>query len=272
MAFIMSIVGVISSVFMNLLLPIILKILATVITLAIGYFVAKLGEKPLRGVLSKSGIDDAATGFICSVVKVIVYILAIVMALGNLVEITSLIAALGAAGLTASFALQGSLSNFVSGMQVIFSKPFKIGDFLQVGSYSGTVASITVLNTTLLTIDNKEIIIPNSTMTSDAIINFNSQDVRRLDLTYGVAYSSDLNMVKDVLNSVVKGLDCVIDEPAPMIAVGAHEDSSIQMIVRFWVKSDDYWPTYFFMQEKVKAVFDENKIEIPFPQMDVHTK
>lgn len=268
----MAILTFISTIFFGYVLPFILKLLATALTLLVGYLAAKIGVKLLAQVLQKSGIDAAATGFICSVTKVVIYILAIVMALGNLVEITSLIAALGAAGLTASFALQGSLSNFVSGMQVIFSKPFKMGDFLEVGSYMGTVTSITVLNTTLLTIDNKEVIIPNSTITSGAITNYNSQDSRRLDLTYSVAYSSDLAKVKDVLRSVVNGLDCVIDEPAPMIVVGAHEDSSIQMIVRFWVKPSEYWDTYFYMQERVKVAFDENKIEIPFPQMDVHTK
>lgn len=262
----------VSSLFIAYVLPVILKILATAITLVIGYFVAKIGVKLLAQVLQKSAIDEAASGFICSVTKVVVYVLTIIMALGNLIAITSLVAALGAAGLTASFALQGSLSNFISGMQVIFSKPFKIGDFLEVGSYMGKVTSISVLNTTLLTIDNKEVIIPNSTITSGAITNYNAQDIRRLDLSYSVAYSSDLAMVKDVLKSVVDSLDCVIEEPAPTIAVGAHESSSIQMIVRFWVSADDYWDTYFLMQEKVKFVFDQNNIEIPFPQMDVHTK
>lgn len=236
----------------------------------IGWFLAKFAVQLLKKVLIKSQVDLAAAGFICSVVRVLIITVAIIMAAGN--NMTSMVAALGAAGLTASFALQGSLSNFISGMQLIFARPFKLGDFLSVGDNTGTVKEITVLSTTLVTIDNKEIIIPNSLMTSGVVVNFSAQDTRRVDLSYSVSYGINTDIPKEIITNIVNNCDKVLKDPAPLVAVGKHQDSSIEIITRVWVNAADYWDVYFFMQEEVKKQFDINNVEIPFPQLDVHTK
>ncbi len=252
------------------ILPIALNLLYAIIIIIIGVFISRYAVKSLKKILEKSGVDLGATSFICSVSKVLLISLVILIALGQLIDITSMVATLGAVGLTASFALQGSLSNFVSGIQVIFSKPFKVGDFLSVGTFMGSVSNITVLNTTLVTPDNKEIIVPNSKMTTDIIINYTAQKARRLDLSYSVSYSIDTDIPKKIITDLVDSHADVLKDPAPIIAVGEHEASSVQILVRIWVENDLYWDVYYYMQEEVKKAFDKNGIEIPFPQLDVH--
>lgn len=248
-----------------------INILTFSVTIFVGWWIAKFTKKYLTTVLLKLSIDDAATSFICSVVKVVILIIAIIIAMGNLgLEMTTLIAALGTAGLTASFALQGSLSNFVSGMQLIFSKPFLKNDFIEVGSYSGMIKEITVLNTILLTVDNKEIIIPNSLMTSGAVVNYSSQESRRLDLKYSVSYGINTDIPVELIKGIIEKNEKILKDPEPMVVVGSHGDNSVEIIARAWVASSDYWPTYFYMQDIVKKEFDKNNIEIPFPQIVVH--
>ncbi len=254
------------SAFLSFVLPIIYFI----VVVAIGWWLAKYVCKLLRKTLDKAQIDSAAASFICSVSRVVLVIISIIVASGD--SISTMATALGAAGLTASFALQGSLSNFVSGMQLIFAKPFKNNDFLSVGEHSGSVKQITVLSTTLVTIDNKEIVIPNSMMTTDVVVNFTSQETRRLDLSYSVSYGINTDIPKKIIADILSANEMVITEPEPLIAVGAHNDSSVEIVAKVWVKSDNYWPLYFHMQEEVKKKFDENSVEIPFPQLDVHTK
>lgn len=249
-----------------------LKLLAAGVIFVVGWWVTRLICKALRKIFDRSRIDPGAAGFIISILRVILMGVAILAAIGQLINISSMVAALGAVGLTASFALQGSLGNFVSGMQVIFSKPFSVGDFLSVGEYMGTVREINVLNTILVTIDNKAIVIPNSRMTSDVVVNFTAQKTRRLDLSYSVAYSTDLSLAKSILSDIIQKDERVLQDPAPIVAVGNHKDSSIEMVVKVWVSGEQYWDLYYDMQERVKNAFDENGIEIPFPQMDVHAK
>lgn len=249
-----------------------LKILSCAVVLVIGVLLTKYVAKLFAKLFEKSKLDDAAAGFILSIIKVVCYVIVIIAAISQLFDITALIAALGAAGLTASFALQGSLSNFISGVQVIFSKPFKVGDYLNVNGTEGSVAKIDVLNTTLKTVDNKEVIVPNSMMTTNVVTNYSSQNMRRVDLSYSVAYDTDLDHAKKVVSDLVMADARVLTDPMPLIAVGAHKDSSIEIVAKIWVETANYWDVYFAMQEKVKVAFDENKIVIPFPQMDVHTK
>ena len=187
-------------------------------------------------------------------------------------NITSLVAALGAAGLTASFALQGSLSNLVSGMQIIFTKPFKMGDYLSFGTHEGTVKRIEILTTTLSTFDNKEVIIPNSMITSDVVVNFTSSGTRRVDLSYGVSYQADLKKAKGILQRLVAEDERIFQDPAPMIAVGTLGESSVTVVCKVWCKEEDYWSIYYAMQERVKEAFDKEGISIPYPQLDVHLK
>jgi small conductance mechanosensitive channel len=248
------------------------KLLSAALVLLIGIWLTKLLCKFIRKILEKSKIDTGAAGFIVSVLKVVCWILIALTAIGKIVNVSSLVAALGAAGLTASFALQGSLSNFISGMQVIFSHPFSVGDYLSVDGCEGTVSHIDVLNTTLHTIDNKEVIIPNSKITSCVVTNYSAQPTRRIDLSYDVSYTTDLNLAKKVISGLAAADGRILTDPEPLIAVGAHKDSSIEIIAKLWVNTADYWSVYYDMQEKVKNAFDENGISIPFPQLDVHTK
>ena len=249
-----------------------ISLLTAAVIILVGWWITKLICKALGKIFEKGKVDPGAGGFILSVCRVVLIGIAVLAAVGQMVNINSLIAALGAAGLTASFALQGSLGNFVSGMQIIFSKPFSVGDFLAVGEFTGTVREINVLNTVLATIDNKEILVPNSRMTSEVITNYTAQKERRLDLSYSVAYDTDLKLAKKVLSDLIQGDERCLQDPAPIIAVGNYQDSAIELVVRVWVSGDLYWDLYYDMQERVKEAFDENGIEIPFPQIDVHTK
>ena len=239
----------------------------------VGWFLARLAARLTKKAISRGKVDALVASFVGSLVKALVMIAAAVSAVAQLgINITSLVAALGAAGLTASFALQGSLSNLVSGMQIIFTKPFKMGDYLSFGTYEGTVKRIEILSTTLSTFDNKEVIIPNSMITSDVVVNFTSSGTRRLDLSYGVSYQSDLARVKEILRELVDGDQRVLREPEPLIAVGEMRDSSIVVVAKFWCNQEDYWPLYYTMQEAVKNAFDREGISIPYPQLDVHLK
>lgn len=254
----------------SLLLTFLGKAIVAGIILLVGFWLKKMLCAFLKKVLEKSKVDMASGGFLISIANVLAWIAIILTAVSQIFEITALVAALGAAGLTASFALQGSLGNFISGVQVIFSKPFSVGNFISVGEHSGTVKEITVLYTTLTTIDNKEIIIPNSSITSGALTNFSAQETRRLDLSYSVSYDTDLQKAKDVIDGVISKDERILHEQEKLIAIGKHMDSAVEIIVRVWVPGAEYFPVYFSMQENIKKAFDENQISIPFPQLDVH--
>ena len=235
-------------------------VLAALIFLG-GWLLARLAARLTKKAISKGKVDALAASFFGSLVKAVVLVVAGVSAV-----------ALGAAGLTASFALQGSLSNLVSGIQIIFTKPFNMGDYLSFGTYEGTVKKIEILSTTLATFDNKEVVIPNSMITSDVVVNFTRSGTRRLDLSYGVSYQADLQKAKQLLQDLVDADERVFQEPAPLIAVGELKDSSVTLVCKVWCNADDYWPIYYKMQEDVKAAFDREGISIPYPQLDVHMK
>ena len=236
-------------------------LLAALILLG-GWWLAKLAAKLTKRTASRGKADALVVSFIGSLVKTLVLVVACISAVAQLgINITSLIAALGAAGLTASFALQGSLSNLVSGMQIIFTKPFKMGDYLAFGTYEGTVKRIEILSTTLATFDNKEVIIPNSKITGDVVVNF---------LSYGISYGADLKRAKALLARIAEEEERVLKNPAPVIAVGELKESSVTLVAKLWCSSGDYWNLYYSMQERVKLAFDKEKIAIPFPQLDVH--
>jgi len=238
-----------------------------------GWWLAKLAALLTRRAVKESRADPLVAGFIGSLVKVLIITVSAVSAIAQLkINITSLVAALGAAGLTASFALQGSLSNFVSGVQIIFTKPFKMGDYLAFGGYEGTVKRIEILYTILATFDNKEVIVPNSKITGDVVVNFSTNGTRRLDLSYPVSYRADLQKGKEVLARLAENDKRVLDDPAPIIAVGDLKDSGVTLVMKLWCRQEEYWGLYFAMQEAVKLAFDREGIEIPFPQLDVHMR
>jgi small conductance mechanosensitive channel len=166
--------------------------------------------------------------------------------------------------------LQGSLSNFASGVMIIFFRPFKVGDFVEAGGISGIVEGIQIFSTQMRTGDNKSIIIPNSSITSGTITNYSAKSERRVDMTFGIGYDDDIRKAKQILEDILSADDRILKDPAPVIAVGALADSSVNILVRPWVKTDDYWAVFWDLTEKVKLRFDEENISIPFPQRDVH--
>lgn len=239
--------------------------------LLIGLWFVKRVVNVLESLLKRKHMDEAATHFIGQIVKTVLTVLLLITALGQLgVDTTSLLAVLGAAGLAIGLALKGSLENLAAGILLVSQRPFKKGDFIEGSGVSGSVEKITMLNTRLKTPDNKLVVIPNSSLINDNLTNFSANATRRLDLTVGISYGDDLLKAKNVLKQLVAEESRGLKEPEGLVAVSALADSSVNFTVRIWVKSEDYWPTYFDMTEKVKLKLDEEGISIPFPQRDVH--
>ena len=195
----------------------------------------------------------------------------IIAAVGKLgVPIIQFAVVLGAAGLAIGLALQGSLANFASGVLMLIFKPFKVGDFVEVAGAKGTVAEIQIFNTVVTSPDNVKIIVPNAQVTGGNILNYSVNGTRRVDLIVGISYEDDLKKAQQVIERVLAGDDRVLKDPAPTVAVSELADSSVNFVVRPWVKAADYWDVYFDMTAKVKLSLDQNGISIPYPQRDVH--
>ncbi len=249
------------------------KFIIAIAIFYIGRIIARSISKLLeRGLLSRN-IDKAVVSFLCSIVYAILIVATTLMALSQIgVQTTSFIAILGAAGLAVGLALQGSLSNFASGVLIILFRPFKSGDFIDAGGITGTVDKIEIFQTTMKTPDNKRVIVPNAQITGTSITNFSAEQTRRVDLVVGISYDSDLLKAKTILQEIISNDPRVLAEPAPNIRLSELADSSVNIIIRPWVKTEDYWDVYWDTLEKIKLAFDANGISIPFPQMDVHIK
>jgi len=246
-------------------------VLAALAIFIIGRWVAKGVRRGVRRMLEKGGADPIIVGFMGSITYIALLAFVVVAALGQLgIQTTSFIAILGAAGLAVGLALQGSLANFAAGFLMIIFRPFKVGDFIEGAGVAGVVQDIQIFTTTLKTGDNKTIIIPNAKISGDNIINYSSEENRRVDMTVGVAYDADLSKVRDVLQDIIGKEDRILSDPASQIAVAELADSSVNFIVRVWTKSGDYWGVKFDMTETIKNRFDEAGIGIPFPQRDIH--
>lgn len=219
----------------------------------------------------KSNVDKAVAGFTSSILYALMFAGIVLMALGQIgVETTSFIAILGAAGLAVGLALQGSLSNFASGVLIIILRPFKSGDFIDAAGQMGTVDRIELFCTFLKTPDNRVVIVPNSAITGGSIVNFSREKTRRVDLVVGISYDADIRTAKQILEEIMEADERILKDPAYTIAVSELADSSVNFVVRPWVNAADYWTVRADVLEKVKYAFDERGIGIPFPQMDVH--
>ena len=246
-------------------------LISAAIIIAVGFTVANLIGKILIKALCAKGIDPSIHSFIRTIVTLILKFAVILSALSTLnIDVNSFLTALGAAGITAGIGLQSSISQLASGIQILVNHPFKSGDFIDIGSVSGKVHEIKMMYTELITLDNKRVIIPNSTITSSNIINYNSESRRRLDLVFSVSYDADISKAKEVLLETVKANKLILTDPAPIIAVKEHASSSINLACLIWCSSDDYWDAFYSMQEAVKLAFDSNGIPIPYSQLDVH--
>jgi small conductance mechanosensitive channel len=234
---------------------------------------ANIVEKLVKRGLSSSTIrmSRLLERMIISTISNIVLIVGVLIALSQLgISLGPLLAGLGIAGFVIGFALQDTLSNFASGMMILFYKPFDVGDFVEAGGIMGKVSSMTLVNTTILTIDNQTVIVPNNMIWQGIIKNVTGQRIRRVDLLFGVSYSDDIAKVEKVLHDIIAANDKILDEPESQIHLHELADSSVNFVVRPWVKTDDYWDVYWELMRAVKIRFDEESISIPFPQRDVH--
>jgi len=248
-----------------------IKVIVAILIFFVGKWLSKLVSKAISKVMLHNKVDTTVTSFVASLVYGLAFALTIIVAISHLgFNTTSLVAILGAAGLAVGLALQGSLSNFASGVLLILFRPFKAGDFVEVAGVSGVVEEIQIFSTMMKTGDNKTVVIPNGNITGGVITNYSTKPTRRIDLVIGVGYDANLAQTKEILAKVVGDDERVLAEPGVTIGVSELADSSVNFVVRPWVKSSDYWPTYFALLENIKVALDEAGIEIPFPQMSVH--
>jgi small conductance mechanosensitive channel len=247
------------------------RLIAAVIIFVIGKWVAGLVSRLLGKLMERADIDPTLAKFLGKLAYFLILAFVIIAAVDKLgVETTSLVALLGAAGLAIGFALQGSLSNFASGVMLVIFKPFRVGDFVEVAGTLGAVQQIGIFSTILNHPDNRRIIIPNAQVTGDKITNFTAIDKRRIDLVFGISYDDDIKKAKDVLQAIVSSDQRILKDPAPTIAVSELGDSSVNFVCRPWVKPADYWDVYFDITEKAKVQFEQAGLSIPYPQRDVH--
>ena len=246
-------------------------IVASAVTLIVGLWLIKRVVKFITAYMDRKEFDPTLKPFLRDIINVGLRAMLIISVVGMLgVEMTSFIAVLGAAGLAVGLALQGSLSNFAGGVIVLILKPYKVGEFIEVGSVMGTVKEIQIFFTVLLSPDNKTITLPNGTMANTNIINYSRQGTRRLDMRFGVAYGTDAEKVKTILTDIAENDERVLKDKEPLIRMVEMGDSSVDYNFRVWVNGADYWPMYYDFNEKVYARFNKEGIGIPFPQMDVH--
>jgi small conductance mechanosensitive channel len=247
------------------------KIVFALLIWFIGKKLISLSLKLLRKVFDRGSIDLGVVNFTMSIIKFALYAVLILMVIDELgIQTTSLITVFGSAALAVGMSLQGSLSNFAGGVLILIFKPFKVGDYIVVGNYEGTVRTIEILYTKLTTVDNKVVMLPNGTLSNSNIINVGAEDFRRLDIEMSIGYSSDLKLAKTLLNTIVNNNPAVIKDRDIKVIVKSLDESCVTLETRVWVKTEDYWDTRFTLLEEYKAEFDKNGIEIPFNQMDVH--
>lgn len=245
--------------------------LAALVIFIVGWSAAKVIRGVLRRALVRASFDETLSVFLSRLAYMLLLAFVAIVTIQKLgVDTTSFAAVIAAGGLAIGLALQGSLSNFASGVMLIALRPFKVGDVVEVGGVIGKVAAIAVFATELLTGDNKKVIIPNSAIASATITNFSANDTRRIDLVVGVGYDADLRHARKVLEELLSAEPRVLKEPAPLVAVSNLGESSVDFFVRPWVKAEDYWAVTFDLNESIKLRLDDEGISIPFPQRDIH--
>ena len=246
------------------------KIILAVVVLVLGFLLASLVSKILCKAMKRRKVDFAVYNFIAKITRFVIRITFILIALSMFIKINSFIAALSAAGVAIGLGLQDSVSQFASGVQILINHPFKAGDYVEIGGEGGFVSEIGFMTTIITSYDNKRIIIPNSDITKNRIINFSAEKTRRVDLTFSISYAADIAKAKDIVMQTALQNEQILRHPLPEVTVGAHSASSIDLFCRVWCETADYWTVFFAMQENVKLNFDKGGIDIPFTQVDVH--
>lgn len=246
-------------------------LLIAIVIYFVGRYVIKAINKLLQVTLNKRNVDPAVKSFVGSLVNILLQVLLILSVIGALgVEMTSFAAILASAGVAIGMALSGNLQNFAGGLVLLVLRPYKIGDFIEINGVSGVVKSIQIFNTILTTGDNKTIFIPNNAIASGTMVNYNHQENRRVDFSFGVDYGTEFKRVKESLERIIAADERILKDPAHMVVLGELADSSVNIIVRVWVKSTDYWDVFFSFNEKVYTTFNAEGINFPFPQLTVH--
>jgi len=248
-----------------------IKLGAVIIGFIISAFIIKLLVKGLEKILNKKLVRKPFVGFILSVTRVVLYVVLVLVILGFFnVSTAPLLTVLGTFGLALGLALKDHMSNLASGILIVINKQFEVGDYIECNNVSGVVEKVELFTTKLVTIDNKAVFMPNAQFTQNAVTNYTREDIRRVDISIGVSYSAKVDKVKQVINDIIKSNDAILEEPEYFIGLVNFGDNSVNFTVRVWVKTENYWNVYFFINEKIKSEFEKENIEIPYPQLDVH--
>jgi small conductance mechanosensitive channel len=260
-----------SSIFADYLIPGIIRTALALAIFFVGRMIVKWICKILTGQMKKQGLEDMLVKLAGNTAYIALLGLVILAALEQIgIDTTSALAIFGAAGLAIGLAIKDSLSNFSAGVMIAFFQPFKLSHYIEAAGTAGTVQEVGMFNTTLLTPDNKRVVVPNRLVYNDTIVNYSAEATRRVDMVFGIGYDDDMNKAKALIEKIIAEDDRILKEPAPVIAVFELADSSVNFVVRPWCKGDDYWDVQFSTVEQVKRTFDENGISIPYPQQDVH--
>jgi small conductance mechanosensitive channel len=248
------------------------KVIGAILTLIIGFWIIEMILSGVRKMMKKRDVDATVRPFLTSLMSVsfkVMLLLSVAEMFG--VETTSFVAIFGVMAFAVGMALQGSLSHFASGILILIFKPYKVGDLVEIGGgQTGTVEGVRVFNTVLATLDNRRIIVPNGVVTSNVITNISGQGEIGVELTFGIGYGDDIDQAREIILAVGEKCPYVLDSPAQRVVVAELADSSVNLATRPFVKSENYWDAFFYMQEQVKKEFDKAGVGIPFPQMDVH--
>jgi small conductance mechanosensitive channel len=248
-----------------------LRVVAAIVILIIGRWVAKGISKLIGRMMEKGKVDHTVQRFTVNMAYIALMVFVVLAALSQLgIQTTSFIAVLGAAGLAVGLALQGSLANFAAGFLMIIFRPIRVKDYIEGAGVTGTVEEIQIFTTTLVTPDNKTVIIPNAALTGGNIVNWTLKGTRRVDMIFGIGYGDDIDKAKQIMADVLAADPRILKDPSPQIALLELADSSVNFVVRPWVNASDYWGVYMETTEKIKKAFDAKGISIPFPQRDVH--
>lgn len=246
-------------------------LLIAIIIFIVGIFLSNWLVKLVFKTNGIQKLDEGIRSFVRSFMKIFLYVIVFMVSAGTVgIPMTSFVTVLASCGAAIALALQGGLGNLAGGIMILIFKPFKIGDFIEAQGCSGTVNAITIFYTIIKTGDNKTISLPNGALTNSAIINYSTEENRRVDLTFSVSYDADIEKVKSLLLESAANHKLVFKDPAPFARLSVQNASSLDFVLRVWTKSSDYWSVYFDLNETIKKVFDENGIEIPYAQLDVH--
>lgn len=247
------------------------QFIAGLAVLFLGWRLVGVVSRQIEKLIEKKDLDPSVKPFIKSLIKIVLRVVVLVAALGTMgVEMSAFAALLAATGVAIGLALSGTLQNFAGGLVVLILKPFRVGDVIETSDATGTVTEIQIFHTYLKTFDNKVVVLPNGRISSDRVTNYNVLPQRRVDFVFGIGYNDDLKQAKALLMEVIEKNEKILKDPAPFIGLNELGDSSVNLVVRVWSNTPDYWEVYFYMMEEVKTAFDKNGISIPFPQRELH--